>query len=506
MVPRKVTGAITPDPLIAPNASTGADARRVGHHRLYVPSRVIASGLSLVLFALMWRSGEPLPPGSPLIIAAIVLWPPVMYAFRFPFPSNRAADLLQIFDGIAVGLLLGLARSQAFFLIFFGYIFSAVAIGGLRGLALSSAIASASCGAALAFAHAHLEMSRTLSAADVLAITVFALYALFIASVGYDSRRRLLATRRALGILRRDLELRVEERTRTLASTNAAIARFVPQEFLRALGHEDVTTARLGDATVRDITVLFADIRNFTTISERMSPEDTLRFLNDCLSRIGPHIRAQSGFVDKYIGDAIMALFPASPADAVRAAIAMQREIGMQKVAGDPSNALAIGIGIHTGRVMMGTIGEAQRFEATVISDAVNVTARLESLTKHLGCSVLITAQVAAHLSPDELQDTRVLGSFVVKGKSRAVGLVEVFATDPESLRRAKAASRERFVRARALYTQDDLAGALTILAEVARATPGDGPVAWWHARVARETALGASPGSNRHVVELDEK
>ncbi len=134
--------------------------------------------------------------------------------------------------------------------------------------------------------------------------------------------------------------------------------------------------------------MLFADIRNFTTLSEKMSPEETFRFLNACLSRIGPHIRANRGFVDKYIGDAIMALFPESPADAVRAALAMQREVQAYNAKTQGKTPLAIGLGIHVGQVMMGTIGEEQRFEATVISDAVNLTARIETLTKQLGCSI----------------------------------------------------------------------------------------------------------------------
>ena len=154
---------------------------------------------------------------------------------------------------------------------------------------------------------------------------------------------------------------------------------------LNELGHEDVTTAKLGDAASRHVTVLFADIRNFTSMSERMSPAETFAFLNACLSRIGPHIRANGGFVDKYIGDAIMALFPRDPSDAVRAAVAMQAEVRASNARHPERPPVAIGVGIHVGDVMMGTIGEAERFEATVISDSVNLTSSLDTLTKHLG-------------------------------------------------------------------------------------------------------------------------
>jgi two-component system sensor histidine kinase ChiS len=229
--------------------------------------------------------------------------------------------------------------------------------------------------------------------------------------------------------------------------------------------------------------------------------------LNGCLSKLGPHIRSHSGFVDKYIGDAIMALFPGDPADAVRAAVAMQREVAQVNHAGvgGASAPLAIGVGVHVGRVMMGTIGEVERFEATVISDAVNLTARLETLTKQLGCTLLISAEVAGRLTESELCWTRPLGTFAVKGKSKAVDLVEVFSADPEDLRTAKANAREALTRALALYKQSQTGDAIAILRDLAAKTPADGPVHWWLDRALREDA-GDIPPSGRDVIRLDDK
>ena len=317
--------------------------------------------------------------------------------------------------------------------------------------------------------------------------------------------RRINVMRQQLEGTNELLEARVQERTAALASTNAAISRFVPLEFLSALGHADVTTAKLGDVASREVTVLFADIRNFTAMSERLSPEATFRFLNECLSRMGPHIRAQAGFVDKYIGDAIMALFPRSPADAVRAALGMQAELRAYNEANPNEAPLAIGVGIHAGPVMMGTIGEAQRFEATVISDAVNLTARLETLTKQFGCTILISAEVAAALTNDERTFTRPLGTFAVKGKSKAVGIVELFESDPDELREAKRASRASLAQALVHYTQDELIEALTIVGELAEQTPNDGPLAWWQKRMQSELTNEGPPSGHR-IVRLDEK
>ncbi len=310
----------------------------------------------------------------------------------------------------------------------------------------------------------------------------------------------VLAFTLAIVISRKNARVRL-----TAENFGEATKRFVPQEFLHALGHEDVTTAKLGDVASREITVLFADLRNFTTMSERMSPEETFAFLNDCLSRIGPHIRSNGGFIDKYIGDAIMALFPGHPADAVRAALAMQGELASSNARHPGRPPLAIGVGIHKGRVMMGTIGEAQRFEATVISDAVNLTARIETLTKQIGCTILISGEVAAQLSPDELQYTRKMGSFVVKGKSAPVELVEVFASDTNERRASKLASRDSLEQMLAHYSHEELVEALTIAGERHDEDPSDAPVAWWFSRLQNELAQGGPP-SGKGVVHLDEK
>ncbi len=289
---------------------------------------------------------------------------------------------------------------------------------------------------------------------------------------------------------------------------NAAIQRFVPREFLHALGHDDVTTTKLGDATAKSITVLFADIRNFTASSEGMTPEETFAFLNGCLSKLGPHVRAQSGFVDKYIGDAIMALFPRDPSDAVRAAIAMQDEVRRANDAFVGRAPLAIGVGVHVGNVMMGTIGEAERFEATVISDAVNLTARLESLTKQLGCSVLISEEVFSTLDEDLRKYARRLGTFIVKGKAQPVALYEVFASDSDALRETKVLTRERFDAMLVAFADERIDGALAIASDLRDACPEDGPANWWFMRLVKESAATGDDAvpSSRGIVRLDEK
>jgi adenylate cyclase len=274
-----------------------------------------------------------------------------------------------------------------------------------------------------------------------------------------------------------------------------SISNFVPKGFLELLGRRDLSEVNLGDAVERDLTVLFADVRGFTSISERLGPNEIFGLLNEWFGRIGPHVPANGGFIDKYIGDAIMALFPRSPSDAVRAAIAMQQEASEVLVAPTQSRLrsassstvealtvrpLAIGIGVHRGSTMLGTIGERERFEATVISDAVNLAARLEQATVTLGVRVLVSGEVVADLEADLRGNLRALGSFQVVGRRRPIELFEVVEADPEPLRSQKLAARDRFEAARSALLAGRAYEAKAAFDALAAETPKDGAVAFF--------------------------
>ena len=163
-----------------------------------------------------------------------------------------------------------------------------------------------------------------------------------------------------------------------------AYGRFVPHQFLNLLGYESIIDVNLGDQVQQEMSVLFADIRDFTTLSETMTPQENFNFINAYLSRMEPAITSNNGFIDKYIGDAIMALFSDFADDAVKAGIAMLNILtnyneDRQRVGYIP---IQIGIGINSGSLMLGTVGGKSRMDSTVISDAVNLASHIEGLTK----------------------------------------------------------------------------------------------------------------------------
>jgi class 3 adenylate cyclase len=248
----------------------------------------------------------------------------------------------------------------------------------------------------------------------------------------------------------------IEKQTEVLSQTNLAYSRFVPKQFLNYLHKESILNVRLGDQIRMQMTILFADIRSFTKLSESMTPEENFNFLNAYLEQVGPNIKANNGFIDKYIGDAIMALFPGGPEDALNAAIGIQNSI--RNVNKDKailsSEMVKVGIGIHSGDLMLGIIGEGQRMEGTVISDAVNLASRLEGLTKRYGVSILISDTAFDFIKRVENYHFRYLDKVKVKGKERPVGVIEVLDGLDQQEFKEKLLTKEHFDKAYELYKQ----------------------------------------------------
>jgi len=282
-----------------------------------------------------------------------------------------------------------------------------------------------------------------------------------------------------------------------------AYGRFVPHELLTQLGQRSMVDVALGDQVAREMTVLFSDIRSFTDLAEKMTPEECFRFVNAYLGRAGPVIRQHGGFIDKYIGDAIMALFPAGADAAVRAAGGLLHELEAfnRDRAAAGLAPIAIGVGLNTGRVMLGTVGEAGRMDGTVIGDAVNLASRIEGLTKHYGTSVLIADETFSRLTDRDVL-ARPVGRVQVKGKDAPVILHEVFAADPPAVRDAKRATMPLFADGLALYA----AGAFAPAAERFRAcAPEDRPAALYAERCERLLHSGAPQGWSG-VTRFEEK
>lgn len=232
----------------------------------------------------------------------------------------------------------------------------------------------------------------------------------------------------------------IENHNNNLVNLNTSYERFIPVEFLNFLSKENIMQVKLGDQIQKDMAIMFSDIRFFTTLSESMTPKQTFNFLNSYLNRVGPVIRKNGGFIDKYLGDGVMALFPNSSDEAVQAAIEMRYEISKYNEERKKAGLIEIdaGIGIHLGTLILGTIGDSQRMQGTVISDSVNLASRLEGLTKEFGVSVIISKDIFDKLENPEKYCYRFLGNSSVKGKSEKTAVFEIYSADNSDLKELK--------------------------------------------------------------------
>lgn len=229
----------------------------------------------------------------------------------------------------------------------------------------------------------------------------------------------------------------VEQLSNYLLQTNDVFSKFVPVEFLEHLNRENALDIRLGDQVQRDMTILFSDIRDFTSLSETMTPSENFNFINSYLKRMNPYIQDNSGFIDKYIGDAIMALFPRNAEDAVRAAVEMCREVKLYNEDRVLKNyrPIQVGFGIHSGSLMLGIIGASSRMDSTVISDSVNLASRLEGLTKEYRVPLIVSESVIRQIENTERFHYRLLDHVNVKGKLNSAVVYHVYdGQDPEEI------------------------------------------------------------------------
>lgn len=247
-----------------------------------------------------------------------------------------------------------------------------------------------------------------------------------------------------------------------LFNINSAYGRFVPHEFLRALGHESIIDVKLGDQIRQEMTVLFSDIRDYSSLSESMTPRQNFRFLNAYLRRVGPVITANQGFVNQYYGDGIMALFSGSADAAVQASIDIQRVVEKynQQREKKGRRRIEIGVGLNTGSMMMGILGDQKRLNAGVVSDAVNTAARMEGLTKFYGAPIVISEQTFSRIEQTEKLTIRRLGNVQVRGKREAVAVYEVIDGNSESVQALKIQTKDDFETGLGYYFARDFAAA----------------------------------------------
>ncbi|MCC7402579.1 MAG: GAF domain-containing protein [Chitinophagaceae bacterium] len=298
-----------------------------------------------------------------------------------------------------------------------------------------------------------------------------------------------------------------KEKQEALRQIYEATNKFVPHEFIKSLGHDVITDVKLGDQVEKIVTVLFSDIREYTTLSEKMTPEENFSFVCSFNEQIGPVIRKHNGFINQYLGDAIMAIFPGNATDALMAAIEMQQEVQLfnstRHLLKEPS--IQIGIGMHTGPLIMGITGDKNRMDACTISDTVNTASRLESLTKHYKAGILLSEASLRQISQVENFLIRNLGLVQLKGKQESINIHECFSGNSKQELQKKSESLSDFNAGVTYYLNKSFGQANHAFQKVVDFNPED-RTAKFFLNLTRQIIENGMAGAKAGVVEMREK
>ena len=267
-----------------------------------------------------------------------------------------------------------------------------------------------------------------------------------------------------------------KEREEAITAIHKVSQKFVPNEFIKSLGKDRITEVSLGDLVEKEVTVMFVDIRDFTTISENLNPKDNFLFINSFNKRMGPIIRKNDAFIMQYLGDGFMALFPNGAQHALRAAVAMNKELENFNRERRAKNRLPIkiGIGMQNGNLIMGITGDIDRLDAAIISDTVNTASRIEGLSKHFGTNILVTQDCIDNLTQAEEFNFRFLGPVRVKGKQKPIELYECINGDEQILQRHKLDTLGTFNEGMRLYFNKEFAMAAVTFQQIVKQNPED--------------------------------
>jgi predicted ATPase/class 3 adenylate cyclase/tRNA A-37 threonylcarbamoyl transferase component Bud32 len=264
--------------------------------------------------------------------------------------------------------------------------------------------------------------------------------------------------------------------------------RFVPIQFLKNLGHDDIAKVELGECVTMEMTVLFSDIREFTPLVELLSPQAVIELLNQYYSLLGIPISESGGFIDSYAGDEIMALFAVPTQQAVEAGIKMSHALRHfnQNPVSKAQPVLKMGIGMNSGLLVLGTMGGIDRMQCSVLGDTVNLASRIEQLTKLYGSQFLIGEQTYLSLSNPDAFSIRMVDYVAVKGKAEAVKLYEVLDAEEEDRRTAKEATRKELITGMDAYFLRDFSSAYKIFNQALNRDAVDPVLSMFSARCKR--------------------
>ncbi len=279
-----------------------------------------------------------------------------------------------------------------------------------------------------------------------------------------------------INVLKEERERAQQELLNTKILMLDSFSRFVPKHFTTILHKETILDIKPGDAIEKEITVLFNDIKKFSTLSEMMSVRETFEFLNTYFEIMNPIILNHRGFIDKFIGDEIMAIFDCEVDYALDCAIAMRMRLVEFNKRIEKMNLpqVDMGIGINHGKLMLGTVGSKERLDTTVVGDTVNTAARIQQLTRIYKAPILLTQNAVNKIQKKEKYYLRKLKKVRVKGKLELIDMYECFNADEERQIEKKLETLKKYEEGLYLLEHKDVKNAYSIFKELQTMNPED--------------------------------
>jgi len=247
-----------------------------------------------------------------------------------------------------------------------------------------------------------------------------------------------------------------------------SIHRLVPEQMLKRVFPNGIEHFAPGHFTQLPCAVMFADLRGFTSIAESLSPSEAYQLLTEYFSFITPIIAKHKGFVDKFLGDGVLAIFDSSNTyneDAMACALEVEHKVRTLELIKVKPGGWKVGIGVATGMVTLGTIGCPDRVELTVIGDTVNTAARLEETCKHIGASIVVQTEMANH----NMKSFRPLGLIPLRGKENLIAIGELF-----QIEKTDCATSKEMLYLHDLQSSGKLPEALSMLQDLCTKYPHD--------------------------------
>lgn len=282
-----------------------------------------------------------------------------------------------------------------------------------------------------------------------------------------------------------------------LEKMNREYSKYVPRQFVNMIRRKSILDIKLGDNLSTDMAILSSDIRDFTGFSENMSPEDNFKFLNAYLSRVTPYVSGNSGFIEKYIGDAIIALFPNGSQNAIDAGIQMQLAVNDYNIYRTKQGYenISIGVGIHKGESLVGVIGEGERLQTAAISESIYLTSIIEGLTKRYGAKILISVNALYASESFDKYPFRMVDSIKIVPEADPIGILEILLEGIDETSNLKIEYKDIFERGVYSFLEGDFQQASDLFEVIISQVDEDDAARIYYNRSQNFLKYGAPPG-----------